>query len=38
MDHKAFMGHGKYSDEIFKIVYNVLDEHSEILKNLPDFK
>ena len=38
MDHKAFMGHGNYTDEIFKIVYNVLDEHSKRLKNLPRFK
>ena len=28
----------RVSDEVFKIVYNVLDEHSKILKNLPDFK
>ena len=38
MDHKAFMGHGNYSEEIIKIVYEVFNEHSKRLKSLPIFK
>jgi triacylglycerol lipase len=37
MDHKAFMGHGNYSDETITIVYNVFNEHSKRLMSLPAF-
>ena len=38
MDHKAFMGHGNYSDETINIVRKVFNEHSKRLKYLPAFK
>ena len=37
MDHKAFMGHGNYSDETINIVRKVFNEHSKRLKYLPEF-
>jgi len=37
MDHKAFMGHGNYSDETINIVRKVFNEHSKRLKYLPAF-
>ena len=35
MDHKAFMGHGNYSDETITIIYKVLNVHSKRLMSLP---